>query len=730
MMYLAHSARDDCPEQSYQEHIENVYKDAMKNATEVSHYAALDGELLLNSIEIASYFHDMGKLHVKNQEILHKRDNHAPLDIHHQDAGVAYLKQIGASEWAQMVVSSHHSGLPNIQEEYKKEEKNIYRDKDIEIRKIVDKELTKLSRLQEELIPDSKVSVEEKMIQGDEGVFSRILLSCLVDADHTDTARHYKKYPQKQEQVLLKPNERLKKLDAYVKTLCTNDERSSLRSKMYAECRNSNVDENIVACNSPVGSGKTTAVMAYLLQQAMKKKARRIFVVLPFTNIIRQSVDVYRKALVLPGENPEEVVAELHHKADFEDEDVRALTSQWRAPIIVTTSVAFFETMASCMPAALRRMHELPGSIIFVDEAHAALPVKLLPITWKWIKILAEQWNCSWVLASGSLVEFWKIQELTDEIQEVPQIVSQSLIKRLMQYEENRIKFCYASNALSRKELLEKIVNAPGPRLVIMNTVQNAAVIAMDLMEYYGEEHSEKVMHLSTALDEEDKEKTIEKVKERLKDKDDEDWVLVATSCVEAGVDFSFRTGFRQIASLLSLLQAAGRINRNGIYEDAEIWSFRMQDDSKLTDNKNTKDSEYVLKKYFEKDTKICPQLSTKAIRDELLRNTTAEEAEKILKAENDFNFPDVKEKYKIIDQDTVLVVADEKLKNQIRYGGCDWGAIQRKAIPVYKYRIKQLNIQPLAEGIYDWDLEYDSFIGIMKGILMHEDVKSGFLMI
>jgi len=83
--------------------------------------------------------------------------------------------------------------------------------------------------------------------------------------------------------------------------------------------------------------------------------------------------------LVLPGENADEVVAELHHRADFESEDTRYLTALWRTPIIVTTAVAFFETLASNSTATLRRLHELPGSAIFVDESHAALPAKLLP---------------------------------------------------------------------------------------------------------------------------------------------------------------------------------------------------------------------------------------------------------------------------------------------------------------------------------------------------------------
>ena len=166
----------------------------------------------------------------------------------------------------------------------------------------------------------------------------------------------------------LRPQERLAALDHYVSKFGETDERSSLRRELYQSCRSVEAHSGFSVCGSPVGSGKTTAVMAHLLEQACKRNARRIFVVLPYTSIIRQSVDIYRKALVLPGETPEDVVAELHSRADFEDIETRYLTALWRAPIVVTTAVAFFETLSSHNPAALRRLHELPGSLIFVDR--------------------------------------------------------------------------------------------------------------------------------------------------------------------------------------------------------------------------------------------------------------------------------------------------------------------------------------------------------------------------
>lgn len=111
-----------------------------------------------------------------------------------------------------------------------------------------------------------------------------------------------------------------------------------------------------MACDSPVGSGKTTAVMVHLLHAAVTKNLRRIFVVLPFTNIIDQSVDVYRRALLRDGEAPEDVVAAHHHKAEFSEPEARQYSFLWHAPIVVTTAVQFFQTLAARMPAALRKL--------------------------------------------------------------------------------------------------------------------------------------------------------------------------------------------------------------------------------------------------------------------------------------------------------------------------------------------------------------------------------------
>ncbi|MCI0349891.1 MAG: DEAD/DEAH box helicase, partial [Acidobacteriales bacterium] len=245
----------------------------------------------------------------------------------------------------------------------------------------------------------------------------RFALSCQADADHGDTSRHYGE-PPLVPAVPLKAPERLAGLDGYVTKLSEKDSgapRTQLRQAVYQACRQADIHPRLYACDAPVGSGKTTAIMAHLLRAAYGKNLRRIFVVLPYTNVISQAVEVYRKALVLERENPEEVIAEHHHKADYAAPESRRLTMLWHAPIVVTTAVQFFETLASNMPADLRKLHRLPGSAVFLDEAHATLPAHLWPQAWLWLNELAERWSCQFVLASGSLSRFWELPDFHPE---------------------------------------------------------------------------------------------------------------------------------------------------------------------------------------------------------------------------------------------------------------------------------------------------------------------------
>ncbi|MEN6384807.1 MAG: DEAD/DEAH box helicase [Phycisphaerales bacterium] len=717
MIYLAHSKKGNIPEQEYSAHICGVRSRACEYARDMASYSECDKDLLSQAVEKAAVYHDMGKLNKDNQDVLSGKISSKSLPQNHVDAGVAhFLNDKNLSVISAAVIQAHHYGFPDFPAEMNKGDA-IFRD--VSIASDVDRELPELEAIHDKLI-ESHFRYTEEAIKGNYSVFFRLLLSCIVDADHTDTATHYRQYPSIEKTILLRPTERLARLDRCIAELQqkgVNDERNTLRNKMYHVCRDADINSRISSCDSPVGSGKTTAVMAHLLAQAEKRGLRRIFVILPFTNIIKQSVDIYRDMLVLPGENAEDVVAELHHRADFESEDTRYLTALWRAPIIVTTAVAFFETLASNSTATLRRLHELPGSAIFVDEAHAALPVSLLPLAWKWINIYAAEWNCYWVLASGSLNRFWTIPEISDrnDSDNIPEIVNEEIRSQLSSYENNRISYHNDLRPRGTKEISDWIAGFPGPRLVIMNTVQSAAVLADYFAKQFGRE---QVEHLSTALTSDDRDNTLQRVRNRLESKEDTDWTLIATSCVEAGINLSFRNGFRELGSLVSLLQAAGRVNREGTLGDSEMWTFCISEDGMLKLNPGLKESASVLKGYFEVNKTISPELSTQSIVDEIALYGLSGKHKSLVDNESIQEFRQVEHDFKVIDTDTRLVVVDATVAEQLKYGKINWRNLQKVSVQIAKFKLDELKTPMVVDNIYRWNLDYDDFLGYMAGIV------------
>jgi len=721
-VYSAHSPKpkQGIELQSYQSHIEGVYAKVKERLANISRYTA-DGEVLSYIVQQAALWHDLGKLDEANQAILRGDERAKSLRPNHVDAGAAHAiaHENALAPFVAYLIQAHHIGYTNFEEEKKKEE-SVFRDTDI--KEQVDKALADYLAIHHSLINTEltkAIQLNNAEVKGNRQILLRLALSCLADADHTDTAVHYQSQSEPPPYLALKPAQRLKKLDDYVKNLPKDDDdRSKLRAKMYMACRDSINEGNIVSCDSPVGSGKTTAVMAHLLQQAERRGLRRIFVVLPFTNIIKQSAAVYRKALTLEGENPSEVVAELHHRADFAGKESRHLTALWRAPIIVTTAVTFFETLASNTPSALRRLHELPGSAIFVDESHAALPPKLLPLAWLWLNFYASNFSCYWLLASGSLSRFWDIEEINQKkTYHIPELVNDELRNKLALYEERRIGYKYDAQAKNLEELAAWVSNFAGPRLLIVNTVQNAAIIAEHLCKNFGRE---AVEHLSTALTVVDRDITINKIKERLKDKNDTDWTLVATSCVEAGVDISFKVGFRQLSSLTSLLQTAGRVNRGGEYgHDSEIWSFKLKESDNFNSNPGLKEASSVLQKYFNDNKQIAPELTTEAITLEIRTGGVSSVFKELIKYENNWQFPCVEKNFKVINSDTRLVLVNEEFIAKIKnYEKVSWQEIQQNSVRIYGHNLEKYAVEELIEGLYYWPLGYDNFLGIMQGAL------------
>lgn len=742
---LAHSPRQGVSAQTYFEHVTNVCCGATSNARRASYFYTGDRNVFVGWIEAAALYHDFGKLDNENQKVLQK-DSRKPLPIAHDDAGVAELDKLGRQE-AAVLACGHHEGLFSLRDELGKQGRPFRQlkrttPKGEKVADHVDRELRNYENIHSTAECRVLDQATPTKLHGC-GFTRRIALSCLVDADHGDTARHYGKEVEIPE-VGSRWKERLVALQRYVDGLSegtTERERyrNRLRRRLFDACRDAPLEPPIRVCDAPVGAGKTTAVMAHLLRVAAERKPqlRHIIVVLPYTNIITQSVEIYRKALVLEGERPENVVAEHHHRADFADLELRQLATLWKAPIIVTTAVQLFETLGSHHPATLRKLHELPGSAVFIDEMHAAIPSYQWPQMWRWLETWTRDWGGYLVLASGSLPRFWELGEYRDVIRgndqapmpEVSDLVADdSLRDDLKKTEERRIRYRRRpedADALDCQSVIEFVAKKePGPRLLIVNTVQTAAVIAQAMHEL-----GHDVLHLSTALAPVHRDLIVERVKLRLQD-GIENWTLVATSCVEAGMNFSFRTGFRERASTASLIQIGGRISRGNEYKDAEVWDLLLRDD-RFRSNPAVMISRHALDQFtvYELNHMHPTQLATCAMRREWTYGAE-EKAKQLIDYEEEMEYPCVSKACRVIDTDTCTVIVDASLAEAIREGEkvCRI-ELMRHSVQIWANKIDKFALRPLNHnnripdsGIYAWEYDYDpGFLGYMKGVLKLE---------
>jgi len=655
----------------------------------------------------AAFVHDLGKLDGQNQAIL-ASSGRARLPVNHVDAGVAALLRRNQIE-AALVAYSHHRGLPSLAAELAKPKGSAFRDADLKVE--TDARLKEYLSIH--LAETGHQPSEAEAARPRSGLWKRMALSCLVDADHSDTARFYGWKSAEPSQP--RWGERLAALDAYVARLGreSDSERRGLRSALYQACRRGRPEE-IAYLDAPVGTGKTTAVMAYLLRLASERKLRHIFCVLPYTNIIDQSVAVYREALTLPGEHPEGTVAAHHHQVDFESPELRGLAMLWDAPITVTTAVQFFETIAGHRTGKLRKLHELAGSAVCVDESHAAVPTPLWPQTWKWMRELTSKWGCHFVLASGSLSRFWEHDEFRGD---ASPLLDSALRDRLYAAEKRRLSFRRAQKIFDRRALCQAANAVPGPRLVVMNTVQSAAVAAL-VMRHSGED----VLHLSTSLAPQDRMPILDLIRRRLTNPNDTDWTLVATSCVEAGIDLSFRTAFRESCSASSLVQVGGRVNRHAEHADADMWDFRTID-SYFRQNPAFEPSRSVLAELWKEGlvNELPPgELATEALRRELLGGF-ATKARRIASAESCGDYPEVAKLFRLIDSETTLVAVDPSLIERLESGeSVEPLHLVGGSVRIRTSRLKSFPTEPLddQEELHLWRGEYDSsFLGYMAEV-------------
>jgi CRISPR-associated endonuclease/helicase Cas3 len=405
---------------------------------------------------------------------------------------------------------------------------------------------------------------------------TRMLFSCLVDADRLNSASRSLS-PE-----TLQPKLRLKSLLAYVERRASevpDGPVKSVRARVLQDCREAGVyPGNLLSMTVPTGGGKTLASMALALQRAIEQpdKVRRIIIVIPYLSIIEQNAQVFADALGA------DTVFE-HHSGNFErlkavgdkfvpddpDEAETAYrppqethaTENWDAPIIVTTSVRFFESLFSNRPSDLRRVHNIARSVVILDEVQT-LPRKFIHPLLSAMRGLAKDWNTTFVFCTATQPAFEKPDSSDKGDPRWPKGEIHEVIKESSSHFQTLQRVTAEwklDEPLPWPEVARRMLTS-GQSLSIVNLRQHAREL-FGALKAQAPAHP-GIFHLSTRMCGAHRLATIAKIRERLKK--NEPCLVASTQLIEAGVDLDFPCVFRALAPFDSIVQAAGRCDREG----------------------------------------------------------------------------------------------------------------------------------------------------------------------
>ncbi|MCQ8127549.1 CRISPR-associated helicase Cas3' [Methylomonas rivi] len=411
--------------------------------------------------------------------------------------------------------------------------------------------------------------------------FTRMIFSCLIDADRRDTNNYYRRLEGKGNAESNYPplsalRERFNtKLEKIQQNLATQPPKSinQLRQRILDHSRKqAQLPPGLFSLTVPTGGGKTYTSMAFALDHAIAHQLRRIIYVIPFTSIIEQNAKVFREAF---GDDLAYAITE-HHSAfddtklpnnDARDTLKRAMES-WDAPVIVTTAVQFFESLFADRPSQCRKLHNIAGSVIILDEAQT-LPLKLLRPIMAAIDELALNYRCSVVLCTATQPALKKAEGFINGFENVREISPDplALFTELERVTVKNIGEQTDEQLLTHLQEKEQV-------LVIVNNRRHARSLYDSMKKL----KLEGATHLTTLMCAKHRSQILEKVREDLLNGNP--CRLVSTSLIEAGVDVDFPCVLRAEAGLDSIAQAAGRCNREGKREpkDSEVLIFQSPD--------------------------------------------------------------------------------------------------------------------------------------------------------
>lgn len=709
MIYYAHS-RKDKDKSEWQPLIEHLTKTA-----KLAEKFGMDANIS-ELAWTAGLMHDLGKY----SKAFQARLDGSKKKVDHATAGartaIDLFNKTDMEKWlATMLaycIAGHHTGLPDYGSEIDVDgDGTLLSRLDPDKKKLEDFSAYKTEINPATLAVKSRAIKTAKEYQGFSLAFMiRILFSALVDADFQETESYMKddvtlrgEYASIEE-LCKKFNDALRKFDN------PQGDINEKRTETLKACKDkANLDQGFFTLTIPTGGGKTLASMAFALNHAVKHGLQRVIYVIPFTSIIEQNAAVFKEHL------GEENVLEHHSNFDWsqrrdneqpDDETKDALdklklaSENWDIPVVVTTNVQFFESLFANKSSRCRKLHNLAKSVLIFDEAQM-LPREYMKPCMLGVKEMVQNYGASAVFCTAtqpSLERFLDNVKFT-ELAPNPQMLFDF-------YKRVQVKNI---GKTPDAELIEKIQKHPQV-LCIVNTRKHAKGL-FDQLEDNGR------FHLSTLMCPVHRKATLLEVRDLLKS--DQPCRVISTQVMEAGIDVDFPVGFRALAGLDSIIQAAGRVNREMKQGISDVYVFDPETpfikrtpvfikqgaavaESVLREHASQPDSQAAIEAYFKSLYNIQGRdaFDVKRILTHFDKGT----------GELDFDFKTVAEEFRLIDNNTVAVVIPykeeaKKLLERAKYHPYPYAfarQLQMYTVNIYEKEFERLQSKGVIETIND----------------------------
>jgi CRISPR-associated endonuclease/helicase Cas3 len=556
--YYAHSLSGKPPEnwQRLEDHLKNVAEMAQKFGKDFG-----SGDWAY----IAGLWHDLGKYSREFQtRLIALNDPDAHIEAKagrpdHSTAGAQHsyraLKGKGEGKLIAYAIAGHHAGLPNGKT-------NDPPCLDLRLKKDIPDYSAAPPEILKKTFPlNLPFPIDQKRACFQLSFFIRMLFSCLTDADFLDT-EHFMEagesvwrrgYPG----LMVLEEELLRHVDdlvAHAPASIINEQRATiLRHCLEA----ADWKPGLFSLTVPTGGGKTLSSLAFAMKHAIKYGLRRVIYVIPYTSIIEQNADVFRRVL------GQEAVLEHHSNFEPQDEDHRArlASENWDAPLIVTTNVQFFESLFGSRSSQCRKLHNVAQSVVILDEAQM-LPVPLLNPCIEALRELSSTYGATVVLCTATQPALSKSSEFKEGLEGVREIIPNP-IELYRAFKKVDMSFV---PSLTDEDLAKRLMTYDQV-LCIVNTRRHARKVYELIHDFEGR------FHLSALMCPVHRTQVIRRIRETLKEK--RPCRVVSTQLIEAGVDIDFPVVFRSLSGIDSIAQAAGRCNREGrLSRNGQVYVF------------------------------------------------------------------------------------------------------------------------------------------------------------